>query len=121
MTGWFRELSQEFAGKSPVEQIDLLKKVGAFGVLGALVIGGYSFLFAHPGNDGAEKYTLQAVISDPDGFTHVRSMPSREGQIVTTVRDGEVFSTYVQPSNWWHVKTKDNRYGFMHVTRIKPR
>jgi hypothetical protein len=40
---------------------------------------------------------------------------------VATVSDGEVFSTYVQPSNWWHVRTKDNRYGFMHVTRIKPR
>jgi hypothetical protein len=119
MRGWFRELSQEFAGKSPVEQIDLLKKVGVFGALGALLIGAYT-LFAPPGNGGAEKYTLQAVISDPDGFTHVRSMPSRAGQIVATVSDGEVFSTYVQPSNWWHVRTRDNRYGFMHVTRIKP-
>jgi hypothetical protein len=121
MRTWFRELSREFTGRSPVEQIDLLKKVGAFSALGALLIFASSFLFAHPGTDGAEKYTMQAVISDPDGFTHVRSMPSREGQIVATVRDGEVFSTYVQPSNWWHVRTRDNRYGFMHVTRIKPR
>jgi hypothetical protein len=100
---------------------DLLKKIGAFGAIGALAVGGYGFFLANPGNDGSEKYTLQAVINDPDGFTHVRSMPNREGQIVATVRDGEVFSTYVQQSNWWHVKTKNNRYGFMHATRIKPR
>ena len=121
MRGWFRALFAEFANKSPVEQVDLLKKIGAFGALGVLAVGGYSFFLANPAHDGSEKYTLQAVISDPDGFTHVRSAPNREGQIVATVKDGEVFSTYVQQSNWWHVKTKDNRYGFMHVTRIRPR
>ncbi len=121
MMNWVKALFADLAEKSPVEQLEVLKKIGAFGVAGALLFGGYSLVFSKGGNnsDESDKFRLRAVIKDPDGFTYVRSMPSREGQIVAKVPDKEVFFTYEQRSNWWQVRTRDNRYGFMHITRIQ--
>lgn len=70
-------------------------------------------------SDKDEEYHLRAVIDDPDGYTYVRSLPNLNGQIVTTVKEGEIYHTHVQTGNWWHIKTKDNQYGYMHVTRIR--
>lgn len=119
--GWFKALFHDLADRSPVEQLEVLKKIGAFGIVGALLFGGYNFVFSKSANnnDDPDKFKLRAVIKDPDGFTYVRSMPSREGQIVAKVKDKEVFFTYQQRSNWWQVKTHNNRYGFMHITRIQ--
>lgn len=119
--GWFKALFHDLADRSPVEQLEVLKKIGAFGIVGALLFGGYNFVFSKSANnnDDRDKFKLRAVIKDPDGFTYVRSMPSREGQIVAKVKDKEVFFTYEQRSNWWQVKTHNNRYGFVHITRIQ--
>jgi hypothetical protein len=122
MVSWFKALFQDLAGRSPIEQLELLKRIGVFGLIGALLFGGYSYVSSKDtdSNDGSEKFTMRAVIKDPDGFTYVRSMPNREGQIVTKVKDKEVFFTYVQSGSWWQVKTGNNRYGYMHVSRIQP-
>ena len=122
MMSWFRALFRDLAERSPIEQIELLKKIGVFGLVGALLFGGYTFVFSKDtdSGDGSEKFTMRAVIKDPDGFSYVRSMPNRDGQIVAKVKDKEVFFTYVQESNWWQVKTRNNRYGYMHISRIQP-
>jgi hypothetical protein len=121
MGGWLRAFVDEIAAAPPTQQLDKATKViGAVSLAGGLLAGGYHFFFSESNSGGSEKYALQAVIKDPDGFTYVRSMPDRDGQIVATVKDGEIFFTYVQDRNWWHVRTKDNRYGFMHSTRIQP-
>ena len=122
MVNWFRALFRDLAGRSPIEQIEQLKRIGVFGLVGALLFGGYTFVFSKgtDSGDGSEKFTLRAVIKDPDGFSYVRSMPNREGQIVAKVKDKEVFFTYVQNSNWWQVKTRNSRYGYMHISRIQP-
>lgn len=66
-----------------------------------------------------QEYGLRAEIDDPDGFTNVRSLPSINGQIIDTVRKGEIFYTHYQKSNWWHIKTPSNKVGYIHSSRIK--
>lgn len=118
-SGWLHRLWREFSTKTPIQQIELLKKIGIFGLFGALGFGAYSFIF--PQEKSADKYHHEATIKDPDGFTNVRSMPNKKGQIVTIIKDGEIFYTYQQQETWWHIKTRGNQYGFVHSTRIRLR
>ncbi len=90
------------------------------------IIGGViaaSTAFAVPAFLGGyfedDKFHIAAVINDPDGFSNVRSMPKVEGQIVTVVKEGDVFHTYHQDRNWWQVRTKDGKIGYVHTTRIQ--
>jgi len=64
-------------------------------------------------------FILKAIIDDPDGYTNVRSTKSVSSDIVTKVYQSEEFYTYIQEGNWWQIKTKDGRVGYMHVSRIK--
>jgi uncharacterized protein YgiM (DUF1202 family) len=66
-----------------------------------------------------DPFVLHAVISDPDGFTNVRSTPAATGQVVVTLQAGEVFRTFRQDGNWWQVKTPAGRVGYVHVSRIQ--
>jgi len=66
-----------------------------------------------------DAFILRAVISDPDGFTNVRSTPAATGQVVVTLQAGEVFRTFRQDGNWWQVKTPAGRVGYVHVSRIQ--
>lgn len=66
-----------------------------------------------------EKFNLEAVIDDPDGFTNVRSQADRQGQIVAKIQKNEIFYTYDQDKNWWQVRTSDGKTGYVHITRIK--
>ena len=63
-------------------------------------------------------FSIRAVIEDPDGYTNVRSMKSASSEIVTKVFEGEVFYTYTQEGNWWKIKTKDGKIGYMYKDRI---
>ena len=62
---------------------------------------------------------MRAVIDDADGYTNVRSIQNTNGQIVTVVKDKEIFHTHIQEGNWWHIKTKGNKYGYMHIGKIR--
>ena len=64
-------------------------------------------------------FTQAAVIDDPDGYTNVRSGPSANFPIVARIDQGEVFTTYTQPGDWWQVRTADSRVGFMARSRIR--
>jgi len=91
--------------------------IGAVGTLGGALITILPDMLNDA--DEAKKYNLEAEIDDRDGYTLVRSMPSKNGEILDTVREGEVFHTYFQKDNWWQVKTPNNKIGFMHSSRIK--
>ena len=66
-----------------------------------------------------DKFNLEAVIDDPDKFTNVRSLPDREGQVVATIKEHEIFRTYDQDKNWWQIRTADGKTGYIHISRIK--
>jgi uncharacterized protein YgiM (DUF1202 family) len=66
-----------------------------------------------------DPFILSAVISDPDGFTNVRSTPAANGQVVVKLQAGEVFRTFRQDGSWWQVKTPAGRVGYVHVSRIQ--
>jgi hypothetical protein len=72
-----------------------------------------------PKREQPSLFALRAVIDDPDGYTNVRSMKSASSDIVTKVHKGEEFYTYVQDGNWWEIRTKDGKFGYMHVSRIR--
>lgn len=69
--------------------------------------------------DDTGRYRLAAMIDDPDGYTNVRSSPESDGAIVAKVKQGEAFTTYEQPGNWWQVRTADGVTGFMARSRIR--
>ena len=71
------------------------------------------------GSELDKLFTLRAVIDDPDGYTNVRSMKSASSDIVTKVHQDEEFYTYKQDGNWWQIRTKDEKIGYMHISRIK--
>jgi hypothetical protein len=77
-----------------------------------------NLLQSTPPLDFAFMFTLRAVIDDPDGYTNVRRLKSASSEIVTKVFEGEVFYTYEQEGNWWEIKTKDGKIGYMYKDRI---
>lgn len=62
---------------------------------------------------------VKAVINDSDGYTNVRSGQGTKYEIIDRVSEGEVFYTIPQQSDWWPVRTKDNKLGYMHRSRIR--
>lgn len=64
---------------------------------------------------------VQAVINDPEGFANVRSEPEIQSNTIARVLEGESFYTIPQQSDWWPVRTKDNKLGYMHRSRIRVR
>jgi hypothetical protein len=64
-------------------------------------------------------FTKAAVIDDPDGYTNVRSGPADTFPVIGRINRGEIFTTYVQTSQWWQVRTADSRVGFMERSRIR--
>jgi len=65
-----------------------------------------------------EIFTIKAVINDPDGYTNVRSTPSANAEILARVEKDIPFHTYYQKGNWWQVKTKEGKIGYMYHNRI---
>ena len=62
---------------------------------------------------------VQAVINDPDGYTKVRSGQGTQHNVIAKVFANEVFYTTPQQSDWWRVRTKDNKCGYIHRSRIR--
>jgi Bacterial SH3 domain len=65
---------------------------------------------------------VEAVIDDPDGYTNIRSGQGTQYSIIARVNKGEVFYAIPQQSDdWWPVRTKDNKYGYIHrsIIRVK--
>lgn len=65
------------------------------------------------------RFSHNARINDPDGYTNVRSGASGKSKVIARVYDGEEFETYPQNGAWWQVKTKSGIEGYMHQSRIQ--
>ena len=66
-------------------------------------------------------FPIQAYIEDKDGYTNVRSEPTAKSEILTTVKEGEMFYTALNYglNEYWKVKTKTGVIGYMHQSRIR--
>ncbi|MCR2834157.1 YARHG domain-containing protein [Parerythrobacter lacustris] len=73
---------------------------------------------AEPADSGTGDFNESATISDPDGYTNVRSSGSTSASIVGTLQDGERFRTFRQPGNWWRVQLSDGTIGYVARSRI---
>ena len=67
----------------------------------------------------SDMFTILAVIDDPDGYTNVRSKKSASSEIVTRINREETFYTYQQSGNWWQIRTRSGKVGYIHITRIR--
>ena len=64
------------------------------------------------------QFPAQATIQDPDGYTNIRKSPTTNSEIIGTVNEGDIFLVCPNASTWWKVKTKEQRVGFIHKSRI---
>lgn len=71
------------------------------------------------GNNTESPFSRSAVINDPDGYTNIRRRKTTQSEIVARVLSGEIFHTYEQTGDWWLVKTRNDKVGYMHVSRIQ--
>lgn len=64
------------------------------------------------------EFPSKGYISDPDGFTNVRSGPGSKYPIVAVIRLGEPFQFRSDGNDWWRVKTASGTVGFIHSSRV---
>ncbi|WP_312902095.1 SH3 domain-containing protein [Chryseobacterium taichungense] len=63
----------------------------------------------------AEKYT----ISDPDGYTNLRKDKSSQSEILQKITAGREIEVLDKTGDWWKVKSKEGKIGYIHKSRIK--
>jgi hypothetical protein len=60
------------------------------------------------------------IINDPDGYVNVRKERDAKSEIICRILQNEKFLYWpASHSNWWSVKTKDGKSGYVHKSRIK--
>jgi len=94
------------------------------GVMGIalIVFGLYGSVWPTPSpadEKSTPKAELQAVINDPDGFTNIRSGPGTQYEVISRVVNGELFYVLSPQGDWWRVRTREGKYGYIHRSRIK--
>ncbi|MEA3013222.1 MAG: hypothetical protein QOD42_1767 [Sphingomonadales bacterium] len=67
------------------------------------------------------EFSQEAMISDEEGYTNVRSGPSADAPVVARVNTGETFNTYAQDGAWWRVRIAGGLVGYMERSRIRVR
>lgn len=63
----------------------------------------------------------RGVIDDPDGYVNVRSKPSLEAPVVSTVKNNQPFEfeSDKEGAEWFQVKLPSGQSGWMHGSRIR--
>jgi len=64
------------------------------------------------------EFPEKGYISDPDGFTNVRSGPGSKYAVLAVIRLGEAFQFRSDGNDWWRVKTASGTVGFIHSSRV---
>lgn len=58
-------------------------------------------------------------IHDSDGYTNLRKDKNTSSEIVEKINSGEQVEVLDQSGDWWLVKTKNGKQGYVHKSRIK--
>lgn len=67
----------------------------------------------------AKKEPNQYEIFDKDGYTNLRGDKNSSSKIVDKVISGEEIEILESIGDWWHIKTKTNKIGYVHKSRIR--
>lgn len=65
--------------------------------------------------ENAQQYT----ISDPDGYTNLRTDKNPQSGILQRIKSGEKIEVLDDTGDWWKVKTTESKIGYIHKSRIK--
>lgn len=65
-----------------------------------------------------EKYFLNKIV-DPDGYTNLRKDKNTSSEILQKVKSGEHIEVLDNTGDWFLVKTKEGKEGYIHKSRIK--
>lgn len=66
----------------------------------------------------SNKYILNKV-NDPDGYTNLRKEKNTSSDILQKVKSGEHIEVLDNSGEWFLVKTKEGKQGYIHKSRIK--
>lgn len=58
-------------------------------------------------------------IQDPDGFTNLRKDKSTSSEIIQKIKSGEQIEILDNSGDWFLVRTKEGKEGYVHKSRIK--
>lgn len=57
-------------------------------------------------------------IQDPDGYTNLRKEKSSSSEVLQKIKSGESILILDDIGDWWQVKTKEGKTGYVHKSRI---
>jgi uncharacterized protein YgiM (DUF1202 family) len=63
--------------------------------------------------------TYSAFIQDPDGYTNLRKEKKSSSEVLQKIKSGEHIEILDNSGDWWQVKTKEGKMGYVHKSRIK--
>ena len=58
-------------------------------------------------------------IQDPDGFTNLRKEKSTTSEVLQKIKSGEQIEVLDNTGDWFLIKTKEGKQGYVHRSRIK--
>lgn len=65
-----------------------------------------------------DKY-LSSKIQDPDGYTNLRKDKNTSSEVLRKVKSGDNIEVLDNTGEWFLVKTKEGKEGYIHKSRIK--
>lgn len=70
-------------------------------------------------SESLESENVIYTIHDPDGYTNLRKDKSTSSEILQKVKSGEYIEVLDNTGDWFLVKTKEGKEGYIHKSRIK--
>lgn len=66
-----------------------------------------------------QDYMFIANINDPDGYTNVRSAPTKQSEVLDKILEGEDFKVLGLLDSWYKVESPTGKIGFVYFNRVK--
>lgn len=65
-----------------------------------------------------QEYMFIANINDPDGYTNVRSAPTKQSEVLDKILEGEDFKVLGLLNSWYKVESPTGKIGFVYFNRV---
>jgi hypothetical protein len=69
-------------------------------------------------NNFENNFTIRVKITDPDGYTNLRKEENSTSHILEKIKTGELVEVIKQSGDWYLVKTKSGKEGYIFKTKI---